>query len=41
MYPDILSLHAAIEEQHWWFVARRTILRDLLLSIEPSGEEVV
>lgn len=29
------QLHADIEERHWWFVARRTILRDIVRSIAP------
>jgi len=36
MHPDILPLHAAIEETHWWFVARRTIVRQILHSVLPA-----
>lgn len=35
MHPDILPLHAAIEAGHWWFVARRRIVRRLLVRVEP------
>ena len=37
MHPDILSLHAAIEEHHWWFVARRQIVGQVLRSVLPAG----
>lgn len=39
MHPDILPLHADIEERHWWFVARREIVRALLTAVEPPGRE--
>jgi SAM-dependent methyltransferase len=29
------QLHAQIEERHWWFVARRRILADLIASVLP------
>jgi len=31
-------LHADIEERHWWFVARRMIIRDLLAATVPPGD---
>ncbi|MCC7084314.1 MAG: class I SAM-dependent methyltransferase [Pirellulales bacterium] len=31
------QLHAQIEERHWWFVARRRILRDIVRQIAPSS----
>jgi SAM-dependent methyltransferase len=31
------QLHAQIEERHWWFVARRQILRDVVRTIAPPG----
>jgi SAM-dependent methyltransferase len=31
------QLHAQIEERHWWFVARRQILRDLVRTIAPPS----
>ena len=31
------QLHAEIEERHWWFVARRTIVRRLVESLAPPG----
>lgn len=32
------DLHAQIEEQHWWFVARRRILRSLIEAIVPPHQ---
>src|SRR5271154_127582 len=29
------ELHAQIEERHWWFVARRRILADLIANLAP------
>jgi SAM-dependent methyltransferase len=31
------QLHAQIEERHWWFVARRQILRDVVRTIAPPS----
>lgn len=39
MHPDILPLHAAIETRHWWFVARRRILHEILRTVASSGSE--
>lgn len=36
MHPDILKLHADIEQDHWWFVARRRIVGDLLRVVHPA-----
>ncbi|REK10924.1 MAG: class I SAM-dependent methyltransferase [Planctomycetota bacterium] len=33
------QLHAQIEEQHWWFVARRQILRDVIQAVLPPSPE--
>ena len=33
--------HAAHEETHWWFVARRQILRDVLLQLAPEGSPLL
>lgn len=38
MHPDILPLHAQIEEDHWWFLARRRIVAEVLRSVLPPGE---
>lgn len=38
MHPDILRLHAVIEEDHWWFVGRRRILGDVLDALVPGDE---
>lgn len=35
MEPELFRLHAAIEEEHWWFVGRRQIMRTLLAEILP------
>lgn len=35
-------LHADIEQRHWWFVARRMIIRDLLAAtVPPSSDRLV
>lgn len=42
MHPDILRLHQVIEERHWWFVARRKIMTDVLEAVLPAdGTPVV
>ena len=43
MHHDQFNLHAAIEETHWWFVGRRTIIRQLLAAVAPpaTGRRVV
>ncbi len=33
------ELHADIEQRHWWFVARRRILRQLIESVLPPSRE--
>jgi SAM-dependent methyltransferase len=33
------QLHADIEQRHWWFVARRTILRRLLAEVCPPSRQ--
>jgi len=32
------ELHAEIEERHWWFTARREIVRRLIAALVPAGE---
>jgi SAM-dependent methyltransferase len=32
------ELHAEIEDRHWWFVARRKILRRIVGSVVPAGD---
>ncbi len=42
MQSDLFRLHADIEETHWWFVARRRIMRDLVeaaLPPMPTGKK--
>lgn len=39
MQSDQFQLHAEIEERHWWFVARRRIMRRLVRSIVPPSPE--
>jgi 2-polyprenyl-3-methyl-5-hydroxy-6-metoxy-1,4-benzoquinol methylase len=36
MQSEQFQLHAQIEQRHWWFVARRRILRDVVRKIMPS-----
>jgi len=38
MTPEQFSLFAEIEERHWWFVARRAIIRSIIEWIAPPGE---
>ena len=33
------ELHADIEERHWWFVARRRILREVIGAVLPPSKE--
>jgi SAM-dependent methyltransferase len=35
------ELHATIEERHWWFLARRRIMRTLVQRTLPPGEGLV
>jgi SAM-dependent methyltransferase len=35
MRSEQFQLHAQIEEQHWWFVARRRILHEIVRTISP------
>jgi SAM-dependent methyltransferase len=37
MQSEQFQLHAQIEERHWWFVARRRILRELVRAISPAN----
>jgi SAM-dependent methyltransferase len=39
MDPAVIQLHAEIEDRHWWFVARRTILRSLLHAVVPPSAD--
>jgi SAM-dependent methyltransferase len=39
MQSEQFKLHAQIEERHWWFVARRRILRELVAAVVPSVAE--
>jgi SAM-dependent methyltransferase len=32
------QLHASIEDRHWWFVARRKILRDIIRQVLPPSK---
>lgn len=44
MHSAQFQLHAQIEERHWWFVARRRILRELVAAVappEPSCHQTV
>ena len=37
MKAEVFELQASLEESHWWFVGRRTILRALLATVLPPG----
>lgn len=37
MQTEQFQLHAEIEERHWWFVARRKIVRRLVEALLPPG----
>lgn len=37
MQSDQFALHAEIEQRHWWFVARRRIIRCLVEAVAPPG----
>ena len=39
MTPEQFALFARIEQEHWWFVARRRIMRALLARVTPPGGE--
>ena len=42
MDPSAYTLHAAIEERHWWFVARRRVLDATLASLGlPAGSRLL
>ncbi|HZZ27809.1 MAG TPA: class I SAM-dependent methyltransferase [Pirellulales bacterium] len=38
MQSEQFQLHAQIEQRHWWFVARRQILRELVRTIAPNSK---
>ena len=39
MTPEQFELFAKIEQEHWWFVARRQIVRELLERVAPAGRD--
>lgn len=39
MQSDLFKLHAELEETHWWFVARRNIMRALVTKILPPRRD--
>lgn len=41
METDLFSLHAALEERHWWFLGRRAIALSLAREILPAGSQVL
>ncbi|MEO8560864.1 MAG: class I SAM-dependent methyltransferase [bacterium] len=41
MTPEQFELFARIEQEHWWFVARRHIMRELILRVAPSDGATV
>lgn len=38
MQSEQFQLHAEIEQRHWWFVARRKIVRQLVEAVLPQNE---
>ncbi len=38
MHSEQFQLHAAIEERHWWFTARRQIVRRIVEEVAPPGQ---
>jgi SAM-dependent methyltransferase len=41
LQTDQFELHAAIEDQHWWFVGRRRIIHRLIQELVPPGGVIV
>src|SRR5215211_3982401 len=41
MHSEQFELHAQIELEHWWFVARRRIVRSLVEQVVPPSRESV
>lgn len=41
MQSEQFELHADIEQRHWWFVARRRILRDLIALVLPPSRDAL
>jgi SAM-dependent methyltransferase len=41
MHSEQFALHAQIELEHWWFVARRKIVRSLVERIVPAGGDSI
>lgn len=41
MTPEQFELFARIEQEHWWFVARRRIMRELIAAAGPAPEGAV
>ena len=41
MKSEQYALHASIEERHWWFLARRTIMRRLVERIAPAPRQAI
>ena len=41
MHPELFRLHAELEERHWWFVARRAIMRAVVHRILPPRREAI
>ena len=39
MQTEQFQLHATYEERHWWFVARRQIVRRLVAAVLPPGRD--
>jgi 2-polyprenyl-3-methyl-5-hydroxy-6-metoxy-1,4-benzoquinol methylase len=41
MREDLFAAHHALEARHWWFRARRAVLRDIGMQLLPPGGRVL
>lgn len=41
MHPELFRLHAELEEKHWWFVARREIMRAVVHRVLPPRQDAI
>ncbi|HET7585056.1 MAG TPA: methyltransferase domain-containing protein [Gemmatimonadaceae bacterium] len=41
MHPDLIELHAKLEDVHWWFVGRRRIIAELVHALVPPDRGAI